>query len=156
MMRARGDLEDKPDESTAVQVERWTSRRSEVRIWTPCPGIIRFKYFGFNEAASVPWMGETANRMVRAGPTPVDMFVDCWDQEGYEPGFRTGLTEWNKRIQSDIRSMPLLIRSKIASMGITVSNIALGGLLVPYTDRQTFDREIMAATARANANARGL
>jgi hypothetical protein len=123
------------------KVERWTSRRSEVRIWMPLPGIIRFKYFGFSEASAVPWMAETANRMIKVGGrSPVDMYVDCWDQDGYEPGFRTGLVDWNKQIYSDIRTMPLLIRSKIAAMGITVSNIALGGLLVPFTEPQKFER----------------
>jgi hypothetical protein len=107
----------------------------------PLPGIIRFKYFGFSEASAVPWMADTANRMIKVGRrSPVDMFVDCWQQEGYEPGFRTGLTDWNKQIQKDIRTMPLLIRSKIAAMGITVSNIALGGMLVPFTEPQQFER----------------
>ena len=138
---------------TSKDVERWTSTRSEVRIWMPLPGIIRFKYFGFSEATAVPWMAETANRMIKVGGrSPVDMFVDCWNQEGYEPGFRTGLTDWNKRIQKDIRTMPLLIRSKIAAMGITVSNIALGGMLVPFTDPQQFERtyqESVLAARRA-------
>ncbi len=138
---------------TSNDVERWTSARSEVRIWMPLPGVIRFKYFGFSEAAAVPWMAETANRMIKVGGrSPVDMFVDCWNQEGYEPGFRTGLTDWNRRIYNDIRTMPLLIRSKVAAMGITVSNIALGGLLVPFTEPQQFDRayhESVLAARRA-------
>ena len=144
-MQMQGEAE----KSKVDGVERWTSSRSEVCIWTPMPGVIRFKYFGFNEASAVPWMAETADRMVVEGRSPADMFVDCWDQTGYEPGFRTGLTDWNKRIQNDIRSMPILIRSKIASMGITVSNIALGGLLVPYTDPQKFERAVQDAMVEA-------
>ena len=129
-------------------VEHWKSPRSEVLIWAPSPNVIRFKYYGFNEASCVGWIETTANKMIRAGRSPVEMFVDCWDQDGYEPGFRTGLTEWNKRIHGDIHAMALLIRSKVAAMGITVSNIALGGIMTPYTDQKKFEIEIAAAVAR--------
>ena len=91
--------------------------------------------------------------MPRIGP-PSTCSFDCWDQEGYEPGFRTGLTEWNQRIRGNIAKMSLLIRSKIAAMGISVSNIVLGGLLVPYTDPKKFETEIAMAVRRGNRAAR--
>jgi hypothetical protein len=132
--------------------ERWTSPGSEVIVWMPSPTVMRFKYFGFSETRCVGWMETTADKMIRENRPPIDMFVDCWDQVGYETGFRTGLTAWNKRIKKDIRSMSLLIRSKIAAMGITVANLTLGGLLVPCTDPQKFESEINLAIARGKVS----
>src|SRR5258708_1619085 len=132
----------------AAGAKRWHSARSEVIIWMACPTVMRFKYFGFSEASCVRWMAETADALIAENRAPIDMFVDCWDQEGYEPGFRSGLTEWNQRIHGNIASLVLLIRSKIAAMGISVSNIVLGGLLVPYTDPKKFETEITLAVRR--------
>ena len=147
MAEARSNGERMPN---LVGEKRWRSPRSEVVIWMASPTVMRFKYYGFSEATCVRWMSETADTFIRENKPPIDMFVDCWEQEGYEPGFRAGLTEWNHRIRPNIRSMALLIRSKIAAMGISVSNIILGGLLVPYTDAARFETEAAVAIRRGN------
>lgn len=119
--------------------ETWESPRSKVHIWWLSPRVVRFKYYGFNEADSVPWIERVIGQHIDATHTPIEMFVDCGDQKGYEPGFRKGLTEWNKRIEKDIRTINLFITSKIAAMGIAAGNLLLGGMLKPFTDRREFE-----------------
>lgn len=126
--------------------EVWESPRSKVYIWWPSPKVVRFKYYGFNEAQSVPWIEKTIGKVIDEGRTPIEMFVDCEDEVGYEPAFRKLLTEWNKRIEKDIVGINLFITSKIAAMGIAAGNLLLGGMLKPFTDRREFDMAAQAAT----------
>lgn len=74
------------------------------------------------------------------------VFFDLGDMPGYDSGLRVALTRW---LQSHLRSVKIhvVVRSKIVAMGVSVANLALGGIIQTYTQRVgAFERELERAT----------
>jgi hypothetical protein len=75
---------------------------------------------------------------IRAG-TKITILVDFWEMLTYDSGVRTSMTNWSLAHRASIASVHVLTRSKLVAMGVAVGNLALGGLLKPYSTRASFD-----------------
>jgi hypothetical protein len=73
----------------------------------------------------------------RVSGRPV-ILVDFWDMPTYDSGMRIDWTAWalKHRASSDWH---VCQRSRLVHMGLSVANIALGGLLKIYDKRPDFD-----------------
>lgn len=70
---------------------------------------------------------------------------DWWTMAGYDPGVRQHVVGWSMRVISDWVQIHVALRSQIVKMGVTLANVALGGKVAIYTDRNKFAAAKMTA-----------
>lgn len=84
----------------------------------------------------------------------IALFDDLELMTGYDSGVRVRLTEWSKEHRTRISAFHILTRSKLAAMGVTVANLALGGSIRAHVRREAFERalteEMMLTEPRAS------
>ncbi len=73
-------------------------------------------------------------------------FHDWWEVDGYDNQARYTLTSWSLKHRKQIESADILTRSKIVKMGVSVGNIALGGLAKLHDSPASFRQALLAAT----------
>jgi len=116
--------------------------------------VIFHRISGYLEKSLVPRIKEPTERLIACGLRP-RIFNDWWDMSGYDAEARNKLTEWTLRIRHNIASDHILVRSKIVSMGVSLANVALGGLLTVYTDRTEFAQARRRATLETSSYVKG-
>jgi hypothetical protein len=64
------------------------------------------------------------------------LFFDFGEMQSYESVMRVRWTEWLKLHRPQIVSLHVVARSKLVAMGVSVANLALGGIITAHTGRQ--------------------
>jgi len=120
--------------SGAEEHIRWS--RGELRLKTG-EDVAYNQITGYLEKDIVPKITQPIDRLIAQGVRPV-IFNDWWELTGYDSDARLKLTDWIFWVRGKIVGSHVLVRSKIVSMGVSIANLALGGMLTVYTDRQEF------------------
>jgi hypothetical protein len=132
----------------AAGEERWVSDRGELRISRPTPLVLLYIESGFLEADFAPLISRAMDITLRAPGLPI-FFVDAELLEGYEPSIRTAASQWIKEHSSEITCQHMLVKSRLARMGVAVASMLLGAVIIGHEKRFTFDlalKEAIAAT----------
>jgi hypothetical protein len=137
--------ETQPNEAT------WSGPRGSVRVWQPMRGVVAYKVVGHLHIDGTKVVLAALERMMRRGTTYV-AFNDYYEMEGYDSPSRIAMTDWTLASRSKFSAIHILVRSKIVSMGVSVANLALGGLLSTYTSPKTFN-ELIRATTKSQPSA---
>jgi hypothetical protein len=73
---------------------------------------------------------------------------EIWDDwarvASYDSEVRVRLTAWTRANYWIAKGVHVLVGSKLIAMGVTVSNLALGGPLHVTTDRAAFERDVLS------------
>lgn len=85
---------------------------------------------------------DAVNRFAAANKR-INIFCDWAETTGYASDVRSAFTQWVASNRSKV-TFHLLVGSKIVAMGVSVANLALGGILVVYTNRASFDAAFRA------------
>ncbi|MDI3290747.1 hypothetical protein [Polyangium sp. 15x6] len=120
--------------SSAEEHIRWS--RGELRIKV-VDDVVYEQVSGYLEKDIVSKITQPVDKQIGQGVKPI-IFNDWWDLAGYDSDARLKLTDWIFWIRGKIVGSHILVRSKIVSMGVSIANLALGGMLTVYTDRQEF------------------
>lgn len=113
---------------------RWS--RGELRIKVT-DDVVYEQVTGYLEKDVVGKITHPIDKLIGQGARPI-IFNDWWELSGYDSDARLKLTDWIFWIRGKIVGSHILVRSKIVSMGVSIANLALGGMLTVYTDRQEF------------------
>jgi hypothetical protein len=113
---------------------RWS--RGELRVKTS-ENVVYMQLNGYLDKDYVTNITQPVDKLILAGMKPL-IFNDWWEMTGYDTDARLKLTDWIFWIRGKIVGSHILVRSKIVSMGVSIANLALGGMLTVYTDRQEF------------------
>lgn len=77
----------------------------------------------------------------------IAVFYDFGDMPGYDSGLRVSWTQWLKAHLGSIVRIHIVVRSKIVAMGVSVANLALGGVIQTHTQRAgAFERALEDST----------
>lgn len=121
----------------------WLGPRGRLGIWVPCPTILVLAIERHGQAEfAAPILQAYRNLDPHA---PLYLFADLGGMTNYDTGIRTDLTAGLMPGRARIASFPILLRSKIVAMGVTVANLALGGFVQTMDDRARF-KEALDAT----------
>ena len=132
----------------------WKTERGRLRIFIPAPTVIVLQFSGHLELPMAQHMMDGVDRL-RMNGRPIDAFDDWQGMDSYETDARVALTDWVRRTRTAFQTLHLLQRSKAVSMGISVANLVLGGLLRSHTDRDSFQKALEEAIAASNAKYKG-
>jgi hypothetical protein len=125
--------------------EIWQVARGTMHLsWSERSLLARFH--GHGDARFADPLMRAGNALI-AKSGQLELFFDADDISGYDSELRTAWTSWFIRQRSKMTRIHFVSRSKVASMGAAVVNLALLGLIEIHPDLRAFD---------AAARARGL
>jgi hypothetical protein len=104
--------------------------------WTR-KGALRVIMAGHGDAGYSPLAVRRWDTQLKAGRFV--LLADFWDMQTYDSQVRVGWTGWCTKHRADLDGLHILLRSKLVAMGVTVANLALGGLITVHTERTKFD-----------------
>ncbi len=126
----------------------WSTSRGSLGIWVPGPGLVIGRITGHGEADFVSPIVQGLEQELAAEES-VKLFFDVAKMTNYDSLLRTRLTVRFSQDRPRIRTIAVLVSSKIVAMGVAVANLALGGLVSSYSARGPFsealDRELRTA-----------
>jgi hypothetical protein len=85
---------------------------------------------------------------VASGNRSLLVFFDLGEMPDYDSPLRTRLTTHFVRERARFQSFDVLTRSRIVAMGVSVANLALGGLIASHSDRAAFLSAVDSAVAQ--------
>ena len=123
----------------ADQVERFDSGRGQAETQVLKPDVIYLKVTGHLDKATGAFaLGNVQKMAAAARGGRITVFCDWADMSGYDSEVRATFTQWVASNRTTVK-FHLLVASKIVSMGVSVANLALDGVLIGYTNRTAFD-----------------
>lgn len=79
------------------------------------------------------------------------VFHDWLRMTGYAPGCRARLTTWSVANLSCYASVHMALQSKIVAMGVSVANLALGGIITTHSDLESLDAKLAEVIGRKSS-----
>jgi hypothetical protein len=128
-------------------ITRETSR-GRLALWALEPGILVFQLVAHGDKAFVAPIVEGFERCLAHGPF-VNMFVDTERMATYDSELRTEVTAALLRQRRRIGSLHIVVGSKLVAMGVSVANLALGGMMTIYRTPTPFLAALQSATLGA-------
>jgi len=121
--------------------ERWIAARYDLELWMPKPYVVVVRGRGHATGQHVDRVIEWRERALKSGRSIV-LFDDLEKMPTYDSEVRIRLTAWVATHRTRIEAMHILLRSKMARMGVSVANLALGGFIKAHIQRDEFEREL--------------
>ncbi len=119
--------------------------RGRLEIWQAAPGVVVQRVIGHATKEVAAAIAAYNGRLIARGQRPL-IFNDWEALVGYDSDARIALTAWTVANKQNLRGIHVLLKSKIVAMGISVSNLATGGIITAYTSRPEFERALAEAS----------
>lgn len=116
-----------------TMVLRWTER-----------GVIGISVQGHGDRGLVPMAVRRTDALLSAHGS-LALYYDFWHMPTYDSEMRSEWTAWASQHRPQVTGLHVLQRSKFVAMGVSVANLALGGLIRSYTERRPFLTALRAA-----------
>lgn len=130
--------------------EGWGSARGQLIVRHPAPGVVVFVEKGFLTSEFAPHIVAHSDRALEEA-VKVEVFVDGYDLDGYDPEIRNGASNWLRSHSSRVIAQHMLVRSRLTKMGLSVVSLAFGGLIRGHHERKEFDADLAVAVRRARS-----
>jgi len=126
----------------------WRTSRGSLGIWLPAPRLLVSRIAGHGEGEFVSPIIEAFEQTL-AAEGPVKLYFEVAKMNNYDSLLRTRLTARFGQSRPRVGTIAVLVSSRIVAMGVSVANLALGGLVTSYAARAPFsealDGELRAA-----------
>jgi hypothetical protein len=117
--------------------------RGRLALWTLDQGIFVFQVVAHGDKSFVAPVVAGFERSLRLGPS--QMFVDVELMTSYDTEVTAAMARERKRIGC----LHILVRSKLVAMGVSVANLALGGIMTIHGSSPPFQHALQAGLAKA-------
>jgi hypothetical protein len=134
----------KVESGTACEV--WQVQSNTMRIDWSRKGIIVLTLVGHGNGEFAAPCLRRLNEALRASER-LKLAIDCWEAPGYDTALRIALTEWMVEHRSRIEQIHVLARAPMVRMGVSVANLALGGLIKTYALRPSYEVAVKQLSA---------
>jgi hypothetical protein len=121
--------------------------RGRLALWTLDQGVFVFQIVAHGDKSFVAPVVAGFERSLRLGPS--QMFVDLELMTSYDTELRTEVTAAMVRERKRIGCLHVVVRSKIVAMGVSVANLALGGIMTIHGSAPPFQEALQAGLAKA-------
>lgn len=110
-------------------------------------GVTHFRYAGVVSGGFFAIGLAEVRRSVQDGGGSASLFVDASELKDYAPEFREQWVTWFRGNRKLIRKCAMLHRSVLVKLGMSVANVALGGILQGFSSPEAFQQEFEATLA---------
>jgi hypothetical protein len=124
--------------------ERFSDGSSVLELHMPKPHIVVVRGSGHASVDHAKLVIEWRQRALKQA-LPIVLFDDLAQMTTYEGGVRIMLTQWVARHRARIQALHILPHGKLARMGVSVANLALGGFITAHSARHTFEEALRRA-----------
>jgi hypothetical protein len=121
--------------------------RGRLALWTLDQGIFVFQIVAHGDRSFATPVVAAFERSLRHGAS--QMFADLELMTSYDTELRTEVTAALVRDRKRIACLHVLVRSKIVAMGVSVANLALGGIMTIHGSAPPFQQALQAGLAKA-------
>ena len=135
------------NQRAALDFEEHSTLRGRLRLWRPSPRILAAKIVGHGEASFVESIANAIRTCARSGPS--EFFFDIGEMPGYDSPLRTELTKVFFAERKQIALLCVLATSPLVAMGVSVANLALGGIVQSYSEFGKFASAVDTSVRRA-------
>jgi len=118
----------------AIQSQRYASEAGVLELWEAVPQLFVTRASGRMEPAHADAWIEMAEAIVARGPRIAGVF-DWLGMETYDSDVRKRLTDWGVRHRKMLYEIHIAHSSALVRMGVSVANVALGGMIQPHSTR---------------------
>lgn len=119
--------------STARLVDEFVSDVGSLAAWEVVPQIFVSRVTGHMQLGHAEAWLRIGNRILASG-RPVAGFHDWFGMTSYDSATRAMLTDWSLANLASFHCVHIAIDSKLVRMGVTVANLALGGIMATHAD----------------------
>lgn len=127
----------------------WEGERGRIEVRQLGPRLVTLELIGRADETSVPMIDEVLRQVLAVPGT--SLYWDASRLDSFANSFRTTCTEHILAHRKTIGEIATLSHSALIAMAISATNLALGGILKSYRDRDKF-----IAAMRATAEQQGL
>ena len=125
--------------------------RGRLALWTLDHGFLVFQIVDHGDKSFIAPIVAGFERSLRQGST-VQMFVDVERMNSYDTELRTEVTAALARERKRIGCLHILVRSKIVAMGVSVANLALGGIMTIHGEPGPFQHALQTSLAKGRVS----
>ncbi len=132
--------------------ESWKTDTWDLVMTSPAHGVFFTRVSGHANLDCALHVMRSFDRLSALTLGALDVFHDWELVTGYDSIVRQELVRWAQE-QPKHGDVHVLVKSRIVAMGVSVANVALGGRLKVYADRQKFEQtrtETIAGKRRAS------
>jgi hypothetical protein len=129
---------------------RHETSRGRLSLWTLEHGVLVFQIAGQGDKSFVAPIVAGFERSLRLAP--VQMFVDVELMTAYDTELRIEVTAAMAPERKRIGCLHILVRSKLVAMGVSVANLALGGIMTIHGSLPVFQQALSAGLAQRKIN----
>ena len=122
--------------------------KGRLAIWTPAPGFVISRITGLGDKAFTVPIIDAFDRAL-PDELPIRLFFDVETIASYDSELRTQLTARFYEERARIGEFHVLVGSKLTAMGVSVANLALGGIVTSHTQRLQFVTAVDTALIHA-------
>ena len=117
---------------------RIESRRGIGLYQEPVKGIVVYRVEGFADVELFRLLlPDLQAALTQAGS--IEFFADAGRMDAYDSQFRIGWVNWFIKNKKNFVDIHVLVQSKLGRMGVSVANLATGGMLRSYDSVASFD-----------------
>ncbi len=113
----------------------WATARGRLGIWVPSPTVLVVALRGFGDASFAEPILKALDTLSKRDS--LHLFVDADGFVNYQSSLRTQLTTGFFAHRRRL-SLQVMLSSKLVAIGVSVANLALGGIVTTTTDRAHF------------------
>lgn len=130
-------------------------KTEEFELWIqyPARGVVQTRALGKLTVDSARHMMRAFDR-VAADAKTVEAYHDWEGIEHYASDAREEYVRWASAHREQVGAVNILVRSKMMAMALAVANLKLG-YLVPFSDRDAFERARSSALLKRRVEQRG-
>jgi hypothetical protein len=136
--------------SSAVSLGSWRSESGEAKVAQLSKYVVLVRLVGQAEQPAAPMIFACLEQAFAAGRA-LDVFWDLEKLINYHSDVRTESTRVLLAHRPQLHSIQTYSTSKLVAMGVSVANLALGGIIRMHKGRTTFDAAIQQACLRSGA-----
>jgi hypothetical protein len=141
------------DRELGAPTRVYSANEGVTRVWWPAPDVIAAEVEGKVTVNMASEIYGDLDRKVSAGGRLSVGFHDWERVEGYEWSARIVGFDWTLRNRRMLTAVHILMgHSPVMNLAVSAANFALGGLIVTYRDRKSFEESFRATLARRKKN----
>lgn len=127
--------------------QHFSEGSNKMELWRGAENVLIGKVQGQLSEAMARQMGDYFQTFFAAG-LRIHGFNDWEEMTGYESGARNYLTTWLLKIHKQLDALHFISSSRLVTMGVTVADLALGGIFTVHSERASFDDALKQLGAR--------